>query len=77
MFRYNPENETPMQIDSVDPTMNYRDYIETENRFAILEKVNKQNKEKLFTLSETDAKQRRKSYINQKDNNSPKTEKKK
>ncbi len=77
LFRYNPENETPMQIDSFDPTMNYRDYIETENRFAILEKVNKQNKEKLFTLSETDAKQRRKSYINQKDNNSPKTEKKK
>ena len=64
LFRYNPEKETPMQIDSFEPNLNYNEYVETENRFAILEKVNKQNKEKLLTLSEQDAKNRRNTYIN-------------
>ncbi len=66
LFRYNPELENPMQIDSFDPTMNYREFVETENRFAILEKVNKQNKDALLTKSEQDAATRRKTYKNQK-----------
>ena len=65
LFRYNPNNDEPMHIDSFDPTMNYRDYIETENRFSILEKVNKSNKNKLLKQSEQDAIDRRKSYKNQ------------
>ncbi len=65
LFRYNPNDDEPMHIDSFDPTMNYRDYIETENRFSILEKVNKSNKNKLLKQSEQDAIDRRKSYKNQ------------
>lgn len=65
LFRYNPNNDEPMHIDSFDPTMNYRDYVETENRFSILEKVNKANKNKLMKQSEQDAINRRKSYKNQ------------
>ena len=65
LFRYNPNDDEPMHIDSFDPTMNYRDYIETENRFSILEKVNKSNKNKLLKQSERDAIDRRKSYKNQ------------
>lgn len=65
LFRYNPNNDEPMHIDSFDPTMNYRDYVETENRFSILEKVNKANKNKLLKQSEQDAINRRKSYKNQ------------
>ena len=46
-----------MKIDSFTPTEKYEDYIETENRFAILSKVNKENKEKLIqTLSNIDYK---------------------
>ena len=45
LFRYNPNNDEPTHIDSFDPTMNYRDYVETENRFSILEKVNKAKSE--------------------------------
>ena len=66
LFRYNPNLENPMQIDSFEPNLNYREYVETENRFAILEKVNKQNQEKLLNQSEQDAKQRRQNYKNQK-----------
>lgn len=65
LFRYNPNDDEPMHIDSFDPTMNYRDYIETENRFSILKKVNKSNKNKLLKQSERDAIDRRKSYKNQ------------
>lgn len=65
LFRYNPNNDEPMHIDSFDSTMNYRDYVETENRFSILEKVNKANKNKLLKQSEQDAINRRKSYKNQ------------
>lgn len=65
LFRYNPTAKEPMKLDSYDPTMNYRDYVETENRFAILEKVNKANKNALLNLSEKDAKNRRETYLNQ------------
>ena len=65
LFRYNPNNAEPMKVDSYEPTMNYRDYVESENRFSILEKLNKSNKNKLLKQSEQDAINRRKSYKNQ------------
>ena len=57
LFRYNPNLPEPMKIDSFDPTMEYEDFIQTENRFAILDQVNKQNKKTLFIKSEKDAKE--------------------
>ena len=62
LFRYNPENKEPMKVDSFEPTMNYLDYVKTENRFAILSKVNKDSK--LLKQSEKDAKNRRLDYLN-------------
>ena len=64
LFRYNPTLDEPMKIDSFDPTMNYSEFVETENRFAILSAVNKENKSKLIKQSESDAKQRNKDYKN-------------
>ncbi len=65
LFRYNPTAKEKMHVDSYEPTMNYRDYVETENRFSILSKVNSKNKNKLLKLSEQDAKARRTAYLNQ------------
>ena len=62
LFRYNPNEDEPMKIDSFYPTMNYGEFVESENRFAILEKVNKENKNKLIKQSEKDAKERNKQY---------------
>jgi len=53
-----------MKIDSFDPTMSYQEYVETENRFAILSSVNKENKKDLLSRSETDAKERNENYKN-------------
>lgn len=69
LFRYNPTSKEPMQLDSYEPTMNYTEYTETENRFAILNKVNKKNKTKLMKQSAQDAAARRKSYLNQQKQN--------
>ena len=55
-----------MQIDSFDPIMSYQDFALTENRFAILEKANKENKNQLLAQSEHDAKQRNTTYKKQK-----------
>lgn len=63
LFRYDPRKKEPMRVDSFEPTMNYKDYVETENRFSILEKVNKKNKNKLLKLSAEDAEGRRKGYL--------------
>ncbi len=68
LFRYNPSEKEPMKIDSYEPTMNYSEYVDSENRFAILEKVNKPNKKKLIKASECDAKARRSTYLNQQKN---------
>ena len=65
LFRYNPKAKEPMHVDSYEPTMNYRDYVESENRFSILSKVNSKNKNKLLKQSELDAKSRRATYLNQ------------
>ncbi len=62
LFRYNPNEKEPLTIDSFDPVMKYADYVETENRFAILNKVNKDNKSKLLKQSEQDAIVRRERY---------------
>ncbi len=64
LFRYNPTEKQPMKIYSFEPTMKYKDFVETENRFAILEKVNKQNKFKLIKQSEKDAKEKKQSLKN-------------
>ncbi len=66
LFRYNPNKKEPMQIDSFEPTMSYKDFVEGETRFVILEKVNKGNKSKLLKESENDALSRRETYKKQK-----------
>ena len=67
LFRYNPTNKEPMTVDSFEPTEAFEDYVETENRFAILKKVNPNNKAKLIKQSKQDAEERRKAYLNKKD----------
>ncbi len=66
LFRYNPTNAEPMKIDSFDPIMKFSEFVETENRFAILSAVNKENKKSLLKQSEDDAKERNKTYKDKK-----------
>lgn len=72
LFRYNPTSKEKMKVDSFNPTMNYDEYVMSENRFAILEKVNKANKNRLLKASENDAKVKRERYLIQQAQNKPK-----
>ena len=65
LFRYNPNLKTPMQIDSVEPYSDYDEFVNSENRYKVLSKVNPENKLKLIKQSKQDALARRKIYVAQ------------
>ncbi len=62
LFRYNPNLKPCMQVDSIEPYTEYEDYVNTENRYKVLDKVNPTNKAKLIKQSKQDATLRRKNY---------------
>ena len=64
LFRYSPNSEPNLIVDSFDPTMNYREYLDSENRFKILSKTNPTNKDALLNLNELDAKNKREQLKN-------------
>jgi len=55
LFRYNPNLEPQMQIDSYEPIKNYEDFTESETRYKILSKTNPEEKEVLIEKSKQDA----------------------
>lgn len=64
LFRYSPNLQPNLIVDSFDPTMNYREYLDSENRYNILSKTNPSNKDKLLLQNEQDAKNKRESLKN-------------
>ncbi|MBQ7797928.1 MAG: pyruvate:ferredoxin (flavodoxin) oxidoreductase, partial [Clostridia bacterium] len=65
LFRYNPNNSPSMTIDSIEPFSDYVEYVNSENRYKILSKVNPTNKDNLLQKSKQDALNRRKSLVTQ------------
>jgi len=62
LYRFNPEKEQPLTIDSKDPTESYQDFIRGETRYQTLLKMFPDAAEKLFAQNEEDAKVRLASY---------------
>ena len=62
LYRYNPDNENPMTVDSKAPTGSYQDFIKGENRYASLIRQFPVEAEKLFSAAEEDAAKRLESY---------------
>ena len=62
LYRYNPEKEQPLTIDSKDPTESYQDFIRGETRYQTLLKMFPDAAEKLFAQNEEDAKVRLANY---------------
>jgi len=60
LFRYNPllaeEGKNPFTMDSKEPTISYREFIETEVRYNRLLRSNPEKAEELFKRSEAEAK---------------------
>ena len=55
MYRYNPDNENPLTIDSKDPTASYQEFIRGENRYATLLRQFPEAAASLFEKAEQDA----------------------
>ncbi len=58
LYRYNPDNETPLTVDSKDPTGSYQDFIKGENRYASLIRQFPGEAEKLFDRAEVESAKR-------------------
>ena len=62
MYRYNPELENPLTVDSKDPTASYQDFIKGENRYASLLRQFPDVAPGLFEKAEADAAYRLATY---------------
>ena len=62
LYRYNPELENPMTVDSKDPTGDYQEFLKGEVRYTSLAQQFPDAAAKLFVQQEEDAKVRRESY---------------
>jgi len=62
LYRYNPDLENPMTVDSKDPTGDYQEFLKGEVRYTSLAQQFPDAAAKLFVQQEEDAKVRRESY---------------
>ena len=62
LYRYNPDLDQPLTIDSKDPTESYHDFIRGETRYQTLLKMFPDAAEALFAQNEEDAKVRLANY---------------
>ena len=66
LYRFNPalkaEGKNPFILDSKAPTASFREFLEGENRFAMLKKSYPQQAEELFAQAERENENRRKLY---------------
>ncbi len=62
LYRYNPEAENPMTVDSKDPTGDYQEFLKGEVRYTSLAQQFPDAAAKLFVQQEEDARVRRESY---------------
>ena len=58
LYHYDPRKENPMTLDSMEPTMDYFDFVAGENRFASLTKSFPEEAERLFEQGKEDAQRR-------------------
>jgi len=66
LYRFNPalraEGKNPLSVDSKAPTMSIKDFMATENRFRVVQKMFPEMAEKLGDFAQKKAKQRLKLY---------------
>ena len=62
LYHYDPRKEHPMTVDSKAPTMEYKEFLEGENRYLTLEKTFPENAKKLFEIGSQYAKERYEKY---------------
>ena len=62
LYRYNPNAEKPMTVDSKKPTMDYEEFLDGEVRYASLRRTFPENAETLFRAAKADSSERYEKY---------------
>ena len=62
LYRYNPNAEKPMTVDSKKPTMDYEEFLDGEVRYASLRRTFPENAETLFRAAKADSGARYEKY---------------
>ena len=65
LYRYDPEKEQPMTVDSKAPSMAYEDFLDGETRYAALKRTFPENAQALFSAATRDAVERYRDYKQQ------------
>ena len=65
LYRYDPEREQPMTVDSRAPSLAYEDFLDGETRYAALRRTFPENAEALFAAAGRDAEARYREYKQQ------------
>jgi pyruvate/2-oxoacid:ferredoxin oxidoreductase beta subunit len=62
LYRFNPDSENPLTVDSKEPTESYQEFIKSENRYATLLRQFPDIAPKLFAEAEDAARHRLETY---------------
>lgn len=65
LYRYDPEKERPMTVDSKAPSMAYEDFLDGETRYAALKRTFPENAKLLFDAASREADERYREYKQQ------------
>ena len=64
LYRYNPNAEKPMKVDSKAPSMDFEEFLDGETRYAALKRTFPENAETLFKVAKEDAAVKYQKYKN-------------
>ena len=64
LYRYNPNEEKPMKVDSKAPTLDYEEFLDGETRYAALKRTFPDHAEELFKAAKEDAAVKYQKYKN-------------
>ncbi len=64
LYRYNPNAEKPMKLDSKEPSLDYEEFLEGETRYAALKRTFPEHAESLFKAAKEDSGIRYQKYKN-------------
>ena len=56
LYRYDPRKEVPMQLDSKEPSIEFEEFLDGENRYSVLKKTFPENAKELFAIAKSDSK---------------------
>jgi pyruvate-ferredoxin/flavodoxin oxidoreductase len=62
LYRYNPNEEKPMKIDSKKPNLDYEEFLDGETRYAALKRTFPEHAEVLFKAAKEDAEAKYEKY---------------